>query len=103
MIGMSGVYKLYDDSKRLLYIGKSYDLGSRICTSTKERKAFYYSYSMINNRADTDIYEAYYIAKLTPPDNSVGITSDSPTVVLPDIKFTKIRPVYEDEKVGVAV
>lgn len=86
---VSGVYRLFDENKKLLYIGKSYGLGKRILSSRKERNATYFSYSIINNKADTDIYEAYYIAKDKPLLNGIGNTDDIPTVVLDDLTFSE--------------
>ncbi|WP_252225397.1 MULTISPECIES: hypothetical protein [unclassified Clostridium] len=88
----SGVYKLYDENKQLIYIGKSYNLAIRIVTSIRERKASYFSYCVLNNKADTDIYEIYYISKLKPPLNSSNKNEDSPTLILKDLEFN--YPIY---------
>jgi len=98
LFSKSGLYKLYDSKKELLYIGKSYDLGRRIATSSGERKARYFAYSLLSNKSDTDIYELYYIATLKPPANSSGVNDDLPTIKLPGIKFTKPRPLYKNAK-----
>lgn len=97
VIDVSGVYRIYNNNNELLYIGKSYNLASRIPSSMKERRGCAFDYAVINNRADTDIYEIYYICKFQPPLNEASNTGDTPTVVLPDIEFSKITNVYKEE------
>jgi excinuclease UvrABC nuclease subunit len=83
-----------DETKQLVYIGKSYNLGSRISTSIKERKAHYFSYSIVDNKVDTDIYEIYYIAKFKPILNGTSKNEDYPTIVLQELEFTEPMYIY---------
>jgi len=91
---IAGVYFLYDHTKSLIYIGKSYHLWKRILSSCLERKALYCSYAVIGNKADTDIYEMYFISKLKPLENGTGKTDDSPTIILPELEFSPLTQVY---------
>jgi len=101
----SGVYFLYDNLQNLIYIGKSYTLWKRILSSCKERKAIYCRYAIINNKSDTDIYEMYYISKYKPVANGTGKHNDSPSMVLPELKFSPLTLVYvlSDEKPSLMV
>lgn len=65
-----GLYFLYDENKKLIYIGKSKNLASRIPTSIKDRKAFYMKFKLCYNLSDMHILELYYISKLKPKLNS---------------------------------
>lgn len=97
VVDSSGVYRIYNFKKQIIYIGKSYNLASRIPSSIKERSGYAFDYAVINNKADTDIYEIYYIAKLQPILNEVSNTGDEPTLVLPDIEFSDIVYIRERE------
>ncbi len=98
LYGQVGIYRLYDENKNLIYIGKSYNLCDRIPSSANSKKAHYFSYCVLNNKADTDIYELYYINKLKPPKNLDGGHDDTPSTVLPELIFTNILPLYNNEK-----
>jgi len=87
--GKSGIYKLYDKNKELIYLGKSHNLSKRIKTSSRKKKAEYFSYTIIENKADTNIYEMYYIAKIKPKLNKADKVEDYPSFDLPKLKFTK--------------
>jgi hypothetical protein len=91
---VAGIYFLYDHTKSLIYIGKSYHLWKRILSSCLERKASYCSYTVIGNKADTDIYEMYFISKFKPLENGAGKTDDSPTMILPELDFSPLVQVY---------
>mgnify|MGYP001209314387 CR=1 FL=1 len=92
----AGVYFLYNDNKELIYIGKSSDLGSRIPTSIRDRKATKYSYALTKTFSDAGIYEMYYISKLKPKLNVEGNFPDYPTVKLPDLKIQPIKNVFKE-------
>jgi hypothetical protein len=89
-----GIYKLYNDDKQLVYIGKSYKLGIRIQQSLKERKCKYYSYCALNTKKETDTYEIYYINKLKPIYNIANIDTDISKLNLKELKFTDIKSNY---------
>lgn len=98
LAGKSGLYKIFDEFKKLLYIGKSYNLGQRIKTSVKERNGFFIKYKEIKNRADTDIYETFLIAKLQPSLNSSQDKLDKLTIDLEEIKFNdKYYKIFKEE------
>lgn len=61
-----GVYFLYNSNKKLIYIGKSHELGCRIPSSVKERQSHFYSYGITKTASDCGIYEMYYISKNKP-------------------------------------
>lgn len=88
----SGLYKLYDEKKNLIFIGKSYNLAERIMQSIKNHKASYFSYSVIENKADTDIYAIYYISKLNPILNINARYTDVSTLKIEEIEF--VKPIY---------
>lgn len=94
----TGLYKLYNEKKELIYLGKSTtSLGSRLISSVRERNAEYISYCEIDNIADLNIYEVYLIGKLKPLLN-VDCKSDStPTLELPGLDFSEKVKVFESE------
>lgn len=96
LVDVSGIYRIYNNKKELIYIGKSYTLGTRIPSSLKERKGCMFDYCIIPNKADTDIYEIYYISTLQPICNNESNTGDTPTIKLPELKFVDIINVYTD-------
>lgn len=97
LIHKCGVYALFNEKDELIYIGKSTrNLGSRLASSVRERAAAKYSYAVTSSVSDANVYEMYYIATLKPPLNRDSVTDDLPSVILPDLNFTKIRPTYAD-------
>lgn len=95
LIEQPGIYRLYDGNKNMIYIGKSYDLANRVLSSSKERKASYFSFAAINNKADVDLYETYYIAIEKPLLNKVSNNDDIPSFKFPALKFSKLYALYE--------
>lgn len=94
-----GVYFLYDHDKQLIYIGKSvHDLWGRIISSAKERNAVYYSYALTKTKSDTSVYEMYYISKYKPKLNNDGKYNDEVTISLPDLEFTELQFVYQEDE-----
>lgn len=81
-----GLYFLYDENKKLIYIGKSKNLGSRILNSVKERQGFYLKYKLPQTKSDTNILELYYISKFKPKLNSESKEVDDTTFEI-DYKF----------------
>lgn len=61
-----GLYFLYDQDKKLIYIGKSINLGARLITSIKDRKPYYAKYKLTKSMSDANILELFYIAKYKP-------------------------------------
>jgi len=104
IVGKCGIYKLFNENKEMVYIGKSTtDLFKRIIGSSYERKnAIYYSYAITRTKSDVGIYEMYYIGNLKPLTNKDGKFEDYPTMILEELIFSEIRPLYRkatDEEV----
>lgn len=96
---VSGIYYLYDEKKNLIYIGKSTGLGHRIISSYKERRAYFFRYSIISNKADMHILEPYLISKYKPKLNVEFIEDSQTSFVLDEPKimatFHHITYLYE--------
>jgi len=90
VVDKCGVYKLFDKNKKLVYVGKSINLGNRLHGSLKERKCLFFSYALVENKSDVGIYEAYYISKYKPEFNTDGKYDDALSVKLPELKFSEI-------------
>lgn len=90
LIKKHGVYFLYDENKGLVYIGKSYDLSSRIITSIRERKGKFFSYMLTKTKIDADILEPYMIGTLKPILNGQFLNDEYPSFELPKPKISKI-------------
>lgn len=88
-----GCYFIYDNNKEIVYVGKSTsDLLSRSCTSAVERVLGDFSKIELlefNTKAETSIFEIYYITKLKPKFNSESNTSDNIPFDLPDTSISK--------------
>ena len=97
ILGETGIYKLFNSDRKIIYIGKSHNLGKRIVTSAKDKKAKYYSYAITGNKADTNIYEMYYISKLNPSQNGADNVDDSPSINLPGLNFTNKKKVFQEK------
>ena len=82
LAGDPGVYFLYGADKKLLYVGKSKNLGSRIIESSNERRASYFNYIATENMSDASIMETYLICKLKPKLYSESKHSEPPTIKL---------------------
>jgi len=89
-----GIYRLYDDNEQLMYIGKSYKLGTRIQTSLKNRKCDHYDYCILETKEQADVYEVYYISKLKPKYNVTDINTDISEFKLDELVFTDIKNYY---------
>jgi hypothetical protein len=84
-----GLYFIYDKNKNLIYIGKSRNLGSRVVSSLKERKGYYFKYKLTKTMSDANILEIYYISTLKPVLNSESNEEDLSTI--------KINYQFEEE------
>ena len=79
-----GVYLLYNDDKKLLYIGKSINLMGRIISSARERKATLFRFIYLESKADIHIIEPYLVTLLRPELNSeFNKDSDRPSFTIP--------------------
>ena len=82
-----GVYSFWDMHDRLLYIGKSIDLQSRIISSYKNMiygldGIFYARILITPTESDAEVVEAYLIAKLKPSFNVNGKHPDGLTYTM---------------------
>lgn len=88
-----GCYFIYDNNGELVYIGKSNsDLLTRACVSSVQRVLGDFSKIKLmefNTKAETNIFEIYYITKLKPKFNSESSTKDVLPFVLPDTSISK--------------
>lgn len=84
-----GLYFIYDKNKNLIYMGKSRNLGSRVVSSLKERKGYYFKYKLTKTMSDANILEIYYISTLKPVLNSESNEEDLSTI--------KINYQFEEE------
>jgi len=85
-----GLYKLFDENKELIYIGKSTVLHQRLPTSIRDKRASYFSYIIFDNEADISILELYLISTLKPKFNSDFKTEDLPSFKLETPKESKL-------------
>ena len=88
-----GCYFIYDNNESLVYIGKSTsDLLTRACVSSVQRVLGDFSKIELlefNTKAETNIFEIYYISKLKPKFNSESNTKDILPFDLPDTSISR--------------
>lgn len=89
-----GVYKIFDKNEELIFIGKSSNLAERILYKLKESKGSYFSFVVLNNEIDAEIYSIYYVSKLKPLLNSSAKTEVTTTLILDDLYFTEPTYIY---------
>lgn len=102
--GSSGVYFIYDDSKTIIYIGKSVNLADRIPQSIHERREFkprYVSF-MLFEAGISHIAEPYFIMKFKPKANKdlkdvQPLNEDFINVSLKSTYESKLIPIYQKE------
>jgi hypothetical protein len=81
-----GVYFLYDEKERIVYIGKSEcNMIERSRQSATVYKAVKVQYFHPRTKADTRMYEIYYINKHKPKYNRDAKTRDKLTLKLPEL------------------
>lgn len=97
----SGVYFLYNNEKKLIYIGRSVDLCNRIPSSCSERNASFFKYLITNNAADAFILEPYFISLLKPPLNKEMTTCDFPTIKIEiEEPKTKLIEIFKKSEIN---
>jgi hypothetical protein len=90
-IGKFGLYFLYDESKALMYIGKSTSIGDRILTSIRERQTRgYIKVALTETIADIHVYEPYYVLKENPFYNVEFKAYDNLSFELKPLKKSKL-------------
>ena len=104
--GVSGVYFIYNSQKALLYIGRSFDLSSRILTSIQERQEGLPYYVRILNtktKSDACVLEAYFIGKEKPAFNGDMVDIGEVTIKISKIPkrsdFIKIHKDNQKNKI----
>lgn len=80
--GVSGLYFFFSDME-LVYVGKSTNLSERVLASFREKYIFRQDINMvgvmqIQNLADLQMAEPYFISKLKPPMNKEFNVKDYP-------------------------
>lgn len=90
-----GIYFLYDKEKKLIYVGKSINLGERIISSIDERGACFFEYALTETLSDASVYEMYYISLLKPKLNVEGNHFDQLTINLPCIRDNKLHSIFK--------
>jgi hypothetical protein len=97
----NGIYFLYNDNKELIYIGKSIsDISYRSFKSAIYRNAEYIKIYYPKTKADTSIYELYYINKFKPICNKDSKENDETTIELPELDCSKLIKIYKDTMAG---
>ena len=90
-IGKFGLYFLYDNSKSLMYIGKSTNLGDRILSSISQRQIKgFIKIALTKTIADIHVYEPYYILKENPFLNVEFKAYDNLSIELKPLKKSKL-------------
>jgi len=90
----AGIYFLFNETKELIYIGKSINLGTRVLSSIRERGAFYVSVAFTKSKSDMHVYEPYFILKEKPLLNSEFKEFDKLTIKLEKLKKTDLLKIY---------
>jgi hypothetical protein len=102
IIGKSGLYLFYTESKDLLYIGRSKDLSSRVMSSMFERNRndkIVYMRFLFTSLDDSFILEPYYISLGKPKLNVQFNSKETPTTlsIIHNYEFTEfIKLTYHE-------
>jgi hypothetical protein len=102
LIGTSGLYFFYTESKDLLYIGRSIDLSSRVMASMFERnrsEKISYMRFLFTSLDDSFILEPYYISLGKPKLNVQFNSKETPTTlsIVHNYEFTEfIKLTYHE-------
>lgn len=98
-----GCYFIYDNNDELVYIGKSTsDLLSRSCASATERVLGDFRRIELlefNTKAETSIFEIYYITKYKPKFNSESKSKDNLPFDLPDTSISRETIMCVDKQI----
>lgn len=88
---LNGVYRLYKNNE-IIYIGKSKNIKNRLLSHNYDKDFDSLDYVEIDNNADKDLYEMYYIDKFKPILNKEYNYNynHSLTVELPELVFCNI-------------
>lgn len=92
-----GLYLIINSSLKILYCGRSKDLGKRIASSVnqhnikfEEGKLYHIDICVCNSHADMIVYELYYINKYKPKHNVSSKQKDELTISLPPLRVERI-------------
>lgn len=90
-----GIYFLYDVNETIIYIGKSEaNLKHRSISSIMQKKARMVKYLYPKSKADTRVYELYYINQHKPMYNRDAKTEDELTISLPELEGSETIRIY---------
>jgi hypothetical protein len=98
LIDKNGVYFLQDEDEKIIYIGKSSNLGKRMIESFVNKKAFAFSYLITKSHIDCCIKELYYISFHKPIFNNDPVIIDDVIDYEPDYYDNVQGPFYLDKK-----
>ena len=93
-----GIYFLHDEFDRIIYIGKSKSLQSRITSSLKDKKASKFSYLIAKTEADIHILEPYLISLYGPEQNKDLLSYDQPSFTIPVPEMSKVIKGWKEDK-----
>lgn len=98
------VYKIIDESDRVLYVGQSQNISGRVKSHLSNRhwieEGHKFYVAEMQSKTDSDIYEIYFINKLKPFYNIANSNNISFSVELPNINFQLFKTVVEDDLVS---
>lgn len=98
------VYKIIDESDRVLYVGQSQNISGRVKSHLSNRhwieEGYKFYVAEMQSKTDSDIYEIYFINKLKPFYNIANSNNISFSVELPNINFQLFKTVVEDDLVS---
>jgi len=90
------VYRFINDEGKIIYVGKSKHLKTRVSNHIRKRKwkdeIYQIEVAKCITESDMNVYELYYISKHSPKYNKDCKTNDELTFELEDLQFNK----YED-------
>ncbi len=90
--GICGLYRFKDMNDNIIYIGKANDINKRLKNHEHLSEQCYneiatIEYTVIDNKADRDILEIYFITKLKPKYNQQSKYLEYPTLIKIDMNL----------------
>ena len=92
------IYKLYNKEKELLYVGKTTHIHIRIRQHILDKRKVewkknisYIEYAKCLNETDMNIYEVYYINKLSPKHNVSENYNTESSINIRDLTFQEYK------------
>jgi len=98
---MYHVYKFIDAEDKVLYIGKSKHVKSRISNHINEKRWIKEGVKVYvgecKNKTDMDMYEIYYINKYNPIHNVASMNDEEFSIKLPELKFVLYKEITKND------